>query len=168
MDEKELKLREAIRKMVREMLSEISTTGNVAGYLTPHAFSGEKDRTAAVDKMAKRIGYSLTKKGKENNKGDKLHETYQTLKGTLKTLTENYYYEYRNDTSRLPHQKIGMAISELNKQLKLVERALRMNSRLKNEYGISNDKLWKRTKHQMTKLEGKLIELAGKLREMRG
>jgi len=43
-----------------------------------------------------------------------------------------------------------------------------MNSRLKKEYGISDDKLWKRTKHQMTKLEGKLVELAGRLREMRG
>lgn len=168
MNEKELKLREIIRKMVREMLSEISTTAGVPGYLTPYAFSGEKDRTSAVDKMAKRIGYSLTKKGRENNKGDKLHESYQKLKGEFKTLTENYYYEYRNDTTRLPHQKIGMAISELNKQLKLVERALRMNSRLKKEYGISNDKLWKRTKTQMAKLEGKLVELAGRLREMRG
>lgn len=167
MDEKELKLRETIRKLVREMLSEISTTGNVAGYLTPNAFSGQKDRTAHVEKMAKSIGYSLTKKGRENNKGDKLTETYRRIKNGMTMLNENYY-AYRNDTTHLPHQKIGMAISELNKQLKLVERALRMNSRLKKEYGISNDKLWKRTKHQMAKLEGKLMEMVGRLREMRG
>jgi hypothetical protein len=135
--------------------------------LTPNAFSGQKDRTAHVDKLAKRIGYSLTKKGRENNKGDKLTETYRRIKDGMSVLNENYY-AYRNDPTHLPHQKIGMAISELNKQLKLVERALRMNSRLKKEYGISNDKLWKRTKHQMTKLEGKLVEMAGKLREMRG
>jgi hypothetical protein len=28
--------------------------------------------------------------------------------------------------------------------------------------------MWKRTKSQMAKLEGKLVELAGRLREMRG
>lgn len=168
MEHTEHKIREHIRKIVREMLDEISTTAGVPGYLTPMAFSGEKDRTASVEKMARRIGYSLTKKGKEDNKGDKLQETYNKLHDEFKTLTENYYYEYRNDTSRLPHQKIGIAISELNKQLKLVERALRMNSRLKKEYGVSNDKLWKRTQNQMTKLEGKLVELAGRLREMRG
>lgn len=168
MDEKELKLREHIRKMVRELMGEISTTAGVPGYLTPMAFSGEKDRTASVDRMAKRIGYTLTARGKKDNKGDKLTESYNKLKDEFKTLTENYYYEYRNDTSKLPHQKIGTAISELNKQLKLVERALKMNSRLKKEYGISNDRLWKRTKSQMAKLEGKLVELAGRLREMRG
>lgn len=168
MDEKELKLREHIRKMVREMMNEITTTAAVPGYLTPNAFAGEKDKTAAAEKMAQRIGYTLTKKGKEHNKGDKLTESYNKLKGEFKTLTENYYYEYRNDTSKLPHQKIGHAISELNKQLKVVERALKMNHRLKNEYGVSNEKLWKRTKHQMAKLEGKLVELAGRLREMRG
>ena len=150
------KLRELIRRRMDEMLDEISTTANVAGYLTPYAFRGDKkDSTSHVRSLAKRIGYTLTKRGEEDTKkGD--------------TLKENYYYEYRNDTSKLPHQKIGNAISEMNKQLKLVERALRMNARLKKEYGVSNDRLWKRTQHQMTKLEGKLIELAGRLREMRG
>lgn len=168
MEEKKLKIREHIRKIIRELLDEITTTAAVPGYLTPHAFTGEKDKTAHAAKMAKRIGYTLTDKGKEHNKGDKLQETYEQLKGEFKTLTENYYYEYRNDTSKLPHQKIGNAISELNKQLKLVERALKMNGRLKKEYGVSNDRLWKRTQQQMIKLEGKLMELAGRLREMRG
>jgi hypothetical protein len=164
----EEKLREVIRRTIDEMLDEISTTGNVAGYLTPYAFSGEKDRTSSVKKMASRIGYTLTKRGKEDNTGDKLEEQFTHIKSEVKQLVENYYYEYRNDTTKLPHQKIGTAISEMNKQLKLVERALRMNARLKKEYGVSNDRLWKRTQHQMTKLEGKLVELAGRLREMRG
>jgi hypothetical protein len=168
MDEKELKLREHIRKMVREMLDEISTTSAVPGYLTPNAFSGEKDRTASVDRMAKRIGYTLTNRGKKDNKGDKLEETYTKLKSKFKTLTENYYYEYKKDTSALPHQKIGKAISEINKQIKMVERMLHFNNRLKNEYGVSNEKLWKRTQNQMTKLEGRLVEMARRLREMRG
>jgi hypothetical protein len=167
MDEKELKLREAIRKKVRKYLDEISTTGNVAGYLTPHAFAGEKGNKDRVNRVAKSIGYSLTKKGKEDTKADKLKEEFNTLKKELKVLTENYY-AYRNDNTKLPHQKIGTAISEMVKQMKMIERVLKMNNRLKKEYGVSNERLWKRTKHQMTKLEGKLVEMAGRLREMRG
>lgn len=148
------KLREAIRKEIDTMLEEMTTTGNVAGYLTPNAFVGDKHgNTDHVRQMAKRIGYTLTKRGeKDTQPGD--------------NLTENYY-AYRNDNTRQPHQKIGQAISELNRQLKLVERALKMNSRLKKESGLSNDKLWKRTTTQMVKLEGKLTELAARLRDMR-
>jgi hypothetical protein len=60
-----------------------------------------------------------------------------------------------------------MAISEINKQLHMVERVLKMNARLKKEYGISNERLWKRTQHQMTKLESRLVDMARRLREMR-
>jgi hypothetical protein len=150
------KLREAIRATFEQHLDEISTTANVAGYLTPNAFVGDKHgNTDRVRQLAKRIGYTLTKRGEKDTKaGD--------------PLTENKYYEYKNDQSALPHQKIGKAISEINKQIKMVERALHFNNRLKNEYGVSNEKLWKRTQNQMTKLEGRLMEMARRLREMRG
>lgn len=166
----EQKLREAIRKHIKKMLKEISTTGNVAGYLTPNAFVGDKhDNSSRIKKMAKSIGYTLTNRGKSDVKpGDQLKERYETLKDQIEKINENYYYEYRNDTSKKPHQKIGEAISEVNKQLKLIERILRMNDRLKKEYGISNEALWKRTNHQLMKLEGKCTELAGRIREMRG
>jgi hypothetical protein len=168
--DQEQKLRELIRKTIREMMSEISTTGNVAGYLTPNAFVGDKhDNTSKVKKLAKRIGYTLTSRGQSDTKrGDKLQEKYDSLKKKLDTVNENYYYQYKNDPSKTPHQKIGTAIAEVNRQLKLMERVLKMNHRLKQEYGVSNENLWKRTNNQMMKLEGKLIELAGRIREMRG
>jgi hypothetical protein len=164
----EERLREIIRKCIREALNEISTTANVAGYLTPNAFVGDKHgNTNRIKQMAKSIGYSLTKRGAEDTKpGDKLQERFVAIQEGVKTLQENYY-SYRNDETRQPHQKIGQAMSELNKQLKLVERALKMNSRLKKESGLSNDNLWKRTTTQMVKLEGKLTELAARLRDMR-
>ena len=164
----EERLREIIRKHIRENLNEISTTGNVAGYLTPYAFVGDKHgNTNRIKQMAKSIGYSLTHRGAEDTKpGDKLQEKFEAIQEGVKTLQENYY-SYRNDETRKPHQKIGQSMSELNKQLKLVERALKMNSRLKKESGLSNDNLWKRTTTQMVKLEGKLTELAARLRDMR-
>jgi hypothetical protein len=135
-------LRKKLKAMIQDIIDEISTTGNVAGYLTPHAFSkSPEDKKKRDQQMAKSIGFQLA---------------------------ENMYYEYRNDTSKLPHQKIGAAISEINRQLQMVEKVLKMNARLKKEYGIANERLWKRTQQQMTKLEGRLVEMARRLREMRG
>lgn len=166
------RLREVIRREIQKHLDEISTTGNVAGYLTPNAFVGDKhDNSEKIRHLAKTIGYTLTARGeKDARKGDSLRENvlkFSEFKKMAKELNENYY-AYRNDTEHRPHQKIGMAISEVNKQLKLIEKALRYNFRLQKESGTSNDKLWKRTTHQMLKLEGRLIELASRLREMRG
>jgi hypothetical protein len=162
--DKNTKLRTLIQREIHAALQEISTTGDVAGYLTPYAFSGEKNRIRRVQQLAKRIGYTLTDRGKEDSADDPLHEQFTHIKH----LVENYYTEYKNDNSTLPHQKIGKAISEINKQIKMVERALHFNTRLKNEYGISNDKLWKRTQNQMTKLEGRLLEIIRHLRDLRG
>lgn len=143
-----------LRKLIRKKINEMTTTGNVAGYLTPKSFAkNDKANIAHVRKVAKSIGYSLTKKGKNDMKSDKLMENY---------------YSYRNDRTKLPHQKIGEAISQINKQLKMMEKALHYNNRLKSEYGISNEGLWKRTQKQITKLEGKLVEMAHRLRQMRG
>jgi hypothetical protein len=200
------KLKNYIRELVKKELSEISTTANVAGYLTPKAFAGDgQSNSQSVKAMAKRIGYTLTKRGEEDvRRGDRLQESatgeaagqliknafrdntesneisspmteeefanhmakIASYEGVVKKINENYY-AYRNDETRKPHQKIGQAISEINKQLKLVERALKINHRLQKEQGVPSDRLWKRTQNQMTKLEGKLIELAGKIREMR-
>lgn len=158
MMDNETRIRQHIRELIQEefsKLEEISTTGNVAGYLTPYAFAKDgKTNTKRVKNLARMIGYKLTKRGEEEARmRDSLNEGY---------------YDYKNDDSMKPHQKIGNAISEMNKQIKEIERNLRMNRRLKKETGTTNDKLWKRTKNQMVKLEARLTELAAKIREMRG
>lgn len=170
--ETENTLRHIIRKKIEEEfmqeLKEISTTSGAGPYLTPKAFSPTASSNAArVKDMAKRIGYSLTHRGEEDSKKvDNIQERLLTVKKELTQLNENYY-QYKNDQSALPHQKIGKAISEINKQIKMVERVIKYNNRLKNEYGIANETLWKRTQNQMTKLEAKLVGLAAHIREMR-
>ena len=162
-------LRKAIRTEIKKYLSEMTTTGNVAGFLTPMAFTGDKkDNSDRINKMAKSIGYRLTHRSKDGiRKGDTLNEHFTELETKINELNENYY-AYRNDPSMKPHQKIGTAISEVNRQLKIVERVLKMNRRLQQEYGVTNESLWKRTTNQMVKLEARLIELASRLRDMRG
>lgn len=162
-------LRKAIRTEIKKYLSEMTTTGDVAGYLTPAAFTGDKhDNSARIKSMAKAIGYRLTHRGTDDvRKGDKLNEQFTELQTKVAQLNENYY-AYRNDPTLKPHQKIGNAISEVNRQLKIVEKVLRMNRRLQQEYGVTNESLWKRTTNQMVKLEARLVELAARLRDMRG
>jgi hypothetical protein len=58
-------LREMIRKMVKEALTEMTTTGNVAGYQTPGAFrkKGKNAATAYIEKM----GFTVVGDVESNN-----------------------------------------------------------------------------------------------------
>jgi len=198
-------LRKYIRNEINKIVSEISTTGNIAGYLTPYAFAGDKNKSAArVKKRSTMLGYKLTNRGKEDIRvGDKLQEVSEIdvpcIKGAFgppidvnptgvaafdlptsekefanhmatlvgyTVLLENYY-EYKRDDSRQPHQKIGAAVDEVSKQLRLIEKALRMNHRLKKDTKLQNEHLWKRTQNQLLKIENRLLNMATRLREMR-
>lgn len=164
MDKKEA-LRKAIRELIKRELDEMTTTGNVAGYLTPHAFrgnkSGAKDRIKNI--ATKSTGFELTPKGKKQS-----DEPADKMEIVKKELSENKYYEYKNDPTKSAHQKIAEAISQLNRSLEEVERVMRMNSRLKTESGIASEQLWKRTQKGMLKLEARLLGLATRIREIRG
>lgn len=155
------KLRMIIRKIIERKLHEMTTTANVPGYLTPMAFRGNKQ--AGVNKQ-KHIatstkGFKLTSRG---------HADLNRPADKTESVNENRYYAYKKDESATPHQKIAKAISELNKNLQEVERVIGMNTRLKNESGIASEQLWKRTQQGLLKLESRLLNLASRIREIRG
>lgn len=162
-------LREAIRKIIREIISEVTTTGNVAGYLTPGAFRGNsKSNINKVKKIATQFGYSLTDRGQEDleRKADNLRENTQKLDNLLSEKIR--YHEYRKEFKESPYRKLAEAIAGINRELKEINRFISMNQKLKKEYGITSETLWKRTQTGLTKLESKLITIAGKIREIRG
>lgn len=65
MDEK--KLREFIKQILSKELDEITVTGDIAGYNTPFAFSGnEKKRKKKIKKANKSVGYSMVKEELDN------------------------------------------------------------------------------------------------------
>jgi hypothetical protein len=151
----EERLRQKIREQINFTLSEISTTGDVAGYLTPYAFSGDGNSNAKrVKRMAKMIGYTLTKHGKEDAKA-------------VDKLTENYHEFKRNEESS-PQKKIAGAIKEARKQIELAEKQVSMCSKYQKENKMSGEDFWKMTQKQITKLETRLQKMIEKLREMRG
>lgn len=128
------KLKTAIREIVDDELEEISTSGAAGGYLTPNAFTGPN-------------GKPPVKKGV--NKDD----------FKPKSFGEDYQFE-----GKTPGQKIAKAITEINKQITVIEKVTAATKRLKNE---SNAGMWKRTSKTMTQLENKLLKVAQQIREMR-
>ena len=92
------KLKEIIRKMVRErMIDEMNVTGNVQGYDTPKAFGKPGDQKKKAKKAADMVGYSVA--------------------------NENRWLELKQDESTA-QAKIGRGISNINKQLSEREGAL--------------------------------------------
>lgn len=129
-------------------LEELTGTGGVAGFGTPYAFATKEP---------------VSSKGKKR----KVHEGKVI---SLKALIEggDPYYPWRNDETQTPKQKIGRAISEINKQMTEVEKVVRRTQRLKNESGTANGELWNRTNKSLMKIESRMHRISQTIRNMRG
>ena len=134
------KIKEIIRKMVRErMVDEMNVTGNVQGYGTPHAFTKKGDEKKKGKKQADLTGYSV--------------------------VNENRWLALKQDESSA-QAKIGRGISNINKQLKEMERFLNWYGKIKNESGVDNKSYWKRTNQHIYAIKERLIKLDQKIRQI--
>ena len=134
------KLKEIIRNMIRErMIDEMNTTGGVEGYNTPFAFSGKDSEKKKGKKQADLTGYSV--------------------------VSENRWLELKQDESTA-QAKIGRGISNINKQLREMERFLNWYGKIKNESGVNNKSYWKRTNSHIYSIKERLIKLDQKIRQI--
>jgi len=110
-------LKEKIRQLVREkMVDEMNVTGNVQGYNSPHAFGKPENEKKKGKKQADLTGYSV--------------------------VSENRWLDLKNEESTA-QAKIGRGISNINKQLKEMERFLNWYGKIKIESGVNNKSYWK-------------------------
>ena len=134
------KIREIIRKIVRErMIDEMNTTGGVEGYNSPFAFSGKDDEKTKGKKQADLTGYT--------------------------PVNENRWLALKQDESTA-QAKIGRGISNINKQLKEMERFLNWYGKIKNESGVDNKSYWKRTNSHIYSIQERLLKLDQKIRQI--
>ena len=134
------KIKEIIRKIVRErMIDEMNTTGNVDGYNTPYAFSGKDGEKKKAKRQADLTGYT--------------------------PVNENRWLALKQDESTA-QSKIGRGISNINKQLKEMERFLNWYGRIKNESGVDNKSYWKRTNSHIYSIQERLLKLDQKIRQI--
>ena len=134
------KIREIVRKMVRErMIDEMNTTGNIEGYNTPYAFSGKDGEKKKAKRQADLTGYT--------------------------PVNENRWLALKQDESTA-QAKIGRGISNINKQLKEMERFLNWYGKIKNESGVDNKSYWKRTNSHIYSIQERLLKLDQKIRQI--
>ena len=134
------KIKEIIRKVVRErMIDEMNVTGNVQGYGTPHAFSGKDGEKKKAKKQSDLTGYTV--------------------------VNENRWLDLKNEESTA-QAKIGRGISNINKQLKEMERFLNWYGKIKNESGVDNKSYWKRTNSHIYSIQERLLKLDQKIRQI--
>jgi len=139
-DEQIKQLKEKIRQLVREkMVDEMNVTGNVQGYDSPGAFGKPENEKKKGKKQADLTGYSV--------------------------VSENRWLDLKNEESTA-QAKIGRGISNINKQLREMERFLNWYGKIKNESGVDNKSYWKRTNGHIYSIKERLIKLDQKIRQI--
>lgn len=136
----QLKAQENCSTPSGEEVEEVSTSSAAGGYLTPKAFGKTRKSIAQV------AGYKIHPDTDDDGDGGSLNE----------------------DVSLPPARKIGLAISEINKQIAMIENAVNNSVKLKNESHMGSQNLWKRTAKTLTRLESKLLRVAKQIRELKG
>jgi hypothetical protein len=128
-----------LKEKIRKMVREMNTTANVQGYNTPKAFGKADNEKKKGKRLADLTGYSV--------------------------VSENRWLELKRDESTA-QAKIGRGISNINKQLKEMERFLNWYGKIKNESGVDNKSYWKRTNHHIYAIKERLLKLDQKIRQI--
>ena len=166
-----IKLKELIRKFVREM----NVTSNVQGYESPNAFKKRGDTKQSAKQQADLTGYSVVDESKELDK-ETLLKIYNLPKGaknaTVKKEKHGYTIKYNNPktggthTSFLSQSRIDNYLSGKLKESISENRWLE----LKNEEMPANAKIGKGISNinkQLAEME-KFLNWYGKLKQESG
>ena len=152
----EKNLKEIIEELIQEVekeLDEATTTGNVDGYQTPHAFSRKKDNERRK-KNATQLGYTIVDDNVDNI-------TESKVKRPL-----NRWLELKNDDTMHPHKKMAMGLKELKYQLAETEKFFRWYNQIKTMNELDSTGYWKRTQNHIYKIKERLINIAKTLQEI--
>jgi hypothetical protein len=133
-------VREIVLEIEQEELEEITTTGNVAGYDTPAAFSKPGQTAKKNKRLEKATGGTI-----------------------VSTLDENRWLQLKKDEST-PKVKLAKGVSNIRKQLSEIETFLNWYSKIKNESGLTREEYWKRTNKNLHKIRERLMNISEKIR----
>jgi len=128
-----------LKEHIRKLVKEMNVTGNVDGYNTPYAFSKKGGEKKKAKRQADLTGYT--------------------------PVNENRWLALKQDESTA-QSKIGRGISNINKQLREMERFLNWYGKIKNESGVSNKSYWKRTNSHIYSIQERLLKLDQKIRQI--
>ena len=128
-----------LKEHIRKLVKEMNTTGSVEGYNTPYAFSKKGGEKKKAKKQADLTGYT--------------------------PVNENRWLALKQEESTA-QSKIGRGISNINKQLREMERFLNWYGKIKTESGVDNKSYWKRTNSHIYSIQERLLKLDQKIRQI--
>jgi len=120
-------------------VDEMNTSAAAGPYNTPFAFGKGEDEKTKGKRQADLTGYTV--------------------------VNENRWLDLKNEESTA-QSKIGRGISNINKQLKEMERFLNWYGKIKNESGVDNKSYWKRTNSHIYSIKERLLKLDKKIRQI--
>lgn len=143
---------EEVRKYIKKLKKEGSTTAGVPGISTPRAFSGEEGGEGAQDikRITRATGYDIKAKKTRNHSID-LHEVS--------------YRDFKMDESRSTIKKVNESIIEVNRKLREIDRLISHSSKLKTESNLDDSALWKKTNEALVRIAKRMSEVAKKTRQ---
>lgn len=148
-------------------IEEMSTTGGVAGYQTPMAFSKDKNSIGNV-KAATTLGMQIAPKTDRNFK-DLSNQKTKSLKDTLgESVFKN---EFRKEM--LKEQKemqgktaINNEIAEMNGIIYKLESNIKRIAKIKQESEIGGSDYWEITKNKVLKMKHRLNKISSLLLQL--
>ena len=158
---KENSFRKLVRELIKQELDEANSTSSVGGsYNTPHAFGGSNKKGKGKGKA----GYTGGHDEPTDGTGHFIADDPKLRKESV--VNEGRYHAWRNDDSKTPKQKIGMAMRETRDNLTELERMVNYNVKLKNELKVDSRDYWKTTHTALSKISERLVRLANKVGQL--
>ena len=134
-------------KLVKEDdLDEMSTTGGVAGYQTPNAFS-----TKAQAKKKKKMKYESVQAAMDKK---------------YAAIIESYSKFANGNPKSTPSQTVNGTIKEVAKKLQEIEQLVKYTSKLKNESGIAGSTYGKSTHNALKRISERLLKISERVRSL--
>ena len=154
-------IRKLVRELIKQELDEANSTASVGGsYNTPHAFGGSNKKGKGKGKA----GYTGGHDDPTDGTGHFIADDPKLRKESV--VNEGRYHAWRNDDSKTPKQKIGMAMRETRDNLTELERMVNYNVKLKNELKVDSRDYWKNTHKALSKISERLVRLANKVGQL--
>lgn len=143
-----IKEREEIKRFIKNLRKEGSTTDGVGGYGTPKAFVGDSEAEGSAKATGADKAFII--------KPDKKKRHFIKLQ-------EVSYQVFKSDNSMTESQKINRKILAVNKMLREVSQALDHSLKLKKEASMDDSALWKKTGQSILKMHKRMREVRSKV-----
>ena len=171
-------LKEYIKTLVRELLDEMSASGDAGPYSTPFAFAKKGQGPNAATKQAEKSGWKLAGGMPKNSKVLDYKELWkgkksamnETLEKIIKEelLNEVTYNKFKKDVKfRTKSEQLHKAIREVKNKLQEIDRIVEYTSRMKQE--LSEDggiNYWKATQKNVATISEMVNQLNNKIKNL--